>query len=80
MKAARNRNLPKTTLKIFQANVDKGEGAHSAALQPVFQEGYNIVLIQEPNTSYNTQKSLCRTQHHPGFLWRHDHEFKLTYE
>ena len=68
MKAARNRTPPKTTLKIFQANVDKGEEAHSAALQLAFQEGYNIVLIQEPNTSYNAHKDLCRTQHHPGFL------------
>ncbi|OWT42476.1 reverse transcriptase [Pochonia chlamydosporia 170] len=68
MRTARNRKPPQTTLKIFQANVDKGEGAHCAALQLAFQEGYNIVLIQEPNTSYNAQKGLCRTQHHPGFL------------
>ncbi|KAF5127307.1 hypothetical protein E5D57_008237 [Metarhizium anisopliae] len=68
MRNARNRTPSKTTLKIFQANVDKGEGAHCVALQLAFQEGYNMVLIQEPNTSYNAQKGLCRTQHHPCFL------------
>jgi hypothetical protein len=59
MSIAQNRTTSRTTLKIFQANVDKGEGAHCAALQLAFQEGYNIVLIQEPNTSYNAQKARC---------------------
>lgn len=68
MRNLRNRTPSKTTLKIFQANVDKGKGAHYAALQLAFQENYNIVLIQEPNTFYNAQKGLCRAQHHPGFL------------
>ncbi|KAM3454106.1 hypothetical protein NHJ6243_008968 [Beauveria neobassiana] len=50
------------------ANVDKGKEAHSAALQLAFLEGYNVVILQEPNTSYNKQKKLCRTQYHPSFL------------
>ncbi|KAM3462859.1 hypothetical protein MY5147_009760, partial [Beauveria neobassiana] len=33
-----------------------------------FLEGYSVVILQEPNTSYNKQKQLCRTQYHPGFL------------
>ncbi|KID96614.1 reverse transcriptase, partial [Metarhizium majus ARSEF 297] len=69
--AARRRDQSPSKIRrisIRPPNVDKGEGAHCAALQLAFQEGYNIVLIQEPNTSYNAQKGLCRTQHHPGFL------------
>ncbi|TQV90123.1 endonuclease/reverse transcriptase [Cordyceps javanica] len=50
------------------ANVDKGKESHSAALQLAFLEGYNVVILQEPNTSYDTKKQLCRTQYHPGFL------------
>ncbi|KAJ3499128.1 hypothetical protein NLG97_g581 [Lecanicillium saksenae] len=56
------------TIKIFQANVDKCGESHSAALQLAFLEGFNVVILQEPNTSYNKQKQLCRTQHHPGFI------------
>ncbi|KGQ02481.1 Retrovirus-related Pol polyprotein from type-1 retrotransposable element R1 [Beauveria bassiana D1-5] len=56
------------TIKIFQANVDKGEENHSAALQLAFLEGFNVVILQEPSTSYNKKKQLCRTQYHPGFL------------
>ncbi|KAM3549518.1 hypothetical protein ARSEF4850_008810, partial [Beauveria asiatica] len=50
------------TIKIFQANVDKGEENHSAALQLAFLEGFNVVILQEPSTSYNNKKQLCRTQ------------------
>ncbi|KAM3502786.1 hypothetical protein MY11210_008956 [Beauveria gryllotalpidicola] len=32
----------KLTIKIFQANVDKGKEAHSAALQLAFLEGFNV--------------------------------------
>ncbi|OAQ57276.1 reverse transcriptase [Pochonia chlamydosporia 170] len=67
--AARRRDQsPSKIRRITTPNVDKGEGAHCAALQLAFQEGYNIVLIQEPNTSYNAQKRVCRTQRHLGFL------------
>ncbi|KAM3446455.1 hypothetical protein NHJ6243_010222, partial [Beauveria neobassiana] len=59
---------PTVTIRIFQANVDKGKEAHSAALRLAFLEGYSVVILQEPNTSYNKQKQLCRTQYHPGFL------------
>ncbi|OAA61592.1 Ribonuclease H-like protein [Akanthomyces lecanii RCEF 1005] len=65
--AGRNEPQPVAN-KIFQANVDKEQEAHSAALQPAFLEGYNVVILQEPNTSYNKKKELCRTQYHPGFL------------
>ncbi|OAA34233.1 reverse transcriptase [Beauveria brongniartii RCEF 3172] len=66
----RDQSPPKRrmTTRIFQANVDKGKEAHSAALQLAFLEGYSVVILQEPNTSYNKQKQLCRTQYHPGFL------------
>ena len=55
------------TIKIFQANVDKCQESHSAALNLAYTEGFNVVILQEPNTSFNQQKGLCRTQHHPGF-------------
>ena len=61
-------SLQPVTIKVFQANVDKGKEAHSAALQLAFLEGYNVVILQEPSTSYNKQKQLCRTHYHPGFL------------
>ncbi|KAM3450576.1 hypothetical protein NHJ6243_009779 [Beauveria neobassiana] len=61
--------VPKNLRKApISANVDKGKEAHSAALQLAFLEGYNVVILQEPNTSYKKQKKLCRTQYHPGFL------------
>ncbi|XWX00640.1 hypothetical protein V2A60_008661 [Cordyceps javanica] len=53
---------------MFQANVDKGEENHSAALQLAFLEGFNVVTLQEPSTSYDEKTRLCRTQYHPGFL------------
>ncbi|OAA61588.1 Endonuclease/exonuclease/phosphatase [Akanthomyces lecanii RCEF 1005] len=68
MNSSRRANPRPVTIKIFQANVDKGEENHSAALQLAFLEGYNVVILQEPNTSYDTKKQLCRTQYHPGFL------------
>ncbi|KAM3450573.1 hypothetical protein NHJ6243_009776 [Beauveria neobassiana] len=68
MNNKRRTNPQPVTIKIFQANVDKGKEAHSAALQLAFLEGYNVVILQEPNTSYKKQKKLCRTQYHPGFL------------
>ncbi|OAA57839.1 reverse transcriptase [Akanthomyces lecanii RCEF 1005] len=68
MSNQRRHNAQPVTIKFFQANVDKGKEAHSAALQLAFLEGYNVVILQEPNTSYNKQKKLCRTQYHPGFL------------
>ncbi|KAM3485829.1 hypothetical protein MY3957_009887, partial [Beauveria namnaoensis] len=61
-------NSQPVTIRIFQANVDKGKEAHSAALQLAFLEGYNVVILQEPNTSCNKQKQPCRTQYHPSFL------------
>lgn len=68
MNNKRRTNPQSVTIKIFQANVDKGKEAHSAALQLAFLGGYNVVILQEPNTSYNKQKKLCRTQYQPGFL------------
>ena len=55
------------SLRLYQANVDKGEAAHHAALQLAYEENYNIVLLQEPHTSYNESKDICRTSEHPGF-------------
>ena len=60
-----NRRPP--PLRLYQANVDKGEAAHHAALQLAYEENYNIVLLQEPHTSYNLRKDICRTPEHPGF-------------
>ncbi|KAM3466574.1 hypothetical protein MY5147_009007, partial [Beauveria neobassiana] len=68
MNNRRRANPRPVTIKIFQANVDKGEESHSAALQLAFLEGYNVVILQEPNTSYDKKKQLCRTQYHPGFV------------
>ena len=55
------------SLRLYQANVDKGEAAHHAALQLAYEENYNVVLLQEPHTSYNQRKDICRTPEHPGF-------------
>lgn len=55
----RRTNPQPVTIKIFQANVDKGQEPHSAALQLAFLEGYNVVILQEPSTPYNKQKSFA---------------------
>lgn len=55
------------SLRLYQANVDRGEAAHHAALQLAYEEDFNIVLLQEPYTSYNQRKDVCRTPDHPGF-------------
>ncbi|TQW06752.1 reverse transcriptase, RNaseH [Cordyceps javanica] len=67
MNNKKHTNSRPVTIKIFQANVDKGKETHGAALQLAFLEGYNVVIMQEPSTSYSKKKQLCRTQHHPGF-------------
>lgn len=56
------------SLRLFQANVDKSEPAHQAALQLAYEKDYNVVLLQEPHSSYNEKKDLCRVPDHPGFL------------
>ncbi|KAJ3495916.1 hypothetical protein NLG97_g3048 [Lecanicillium saksenae] len=68
MNNRRRANPQPLTIKIFQANVDKGKENHSAALQLAFLEGFNVVILQEPSTSYSKKKQLCRTQYHPGFV------------
>lgn len=45
MNNRRPANPRPVTIKIFQANVDKGEESHSAALQLAFLEGYNVVIL-----------------------------------
>lgn len=67
MNKERRPHYQPVTIKIFQANVDKCQESHSAALNLAYTEGFNVVILQEPNTSFNQQKGLCRTQHHPGF-------------
>ncbi|KAF1729478.1 hypothetical protein CRV24_010573 [Beauveria bassiana] len=55
------------SLRLFQANVDKCESAHYAALQLAHEKDYNVVLLQEPHSSYNEKKDTCRVPDHPGF-------------
>lgn len=55
------------SLRLFQANVDKCESAHYAALQLAFEKDYNVVLLQEPYSSYSEKKDICRVPDHPGF-------------
>ncbi|OAA60200.1 reverse transcriptase [Akanthomyces lecanii RCEF 1005] len=50
------------------ANVDKSEAAHQAALQLAYEKDYNVVLLQEPHSSYNGKRDHCRAPDHPGFL------------
>ncbi|KAJ3498353.1 hypothetical protein NLG97_g1182 [Lecanicillium saksenae] len=37
-------------------------------LQLAYEKNYNVVLLQEPHSSYNEKKDLCRVPDHPGFL------------
>ncbi|KAI8046942.1 Endonuclease/exonuclease/phosphatase, partial [Syncephalis plumigaleata] len=55
------------SLRLFQANVDKCESAHYAALQLAHEKDYNVVLLQEPHSSYNEKKDTCRVPDHPSF-------------
>ncbi|KAM3454113.1 hypothetical protein NHJ6243_008975 [Beauveria neobassiana] len=61
-------NKKPISLRLFQANVDKSEPAHHAALQLAYEKDYNVVLLQEPHSSYNEKRDLCRVPDHPGFL------------
>lgn len=55
------------SLRLFQANVDKCEPAHHAALQLAYEKDFNVVLLQEPHSSYDEKKDICRVPDHPGF-------------
>ena len=76
------------SLRLFQANVDKSETAHQAALQLAYEKDYNVALLQEPHSSYNEKKDLCRVPDHTGFVcfspvsywnWRATRPRVLTY-
>ena len=52
-------------LQILQVNVARSPSPHEAALQLAFEQGYHIVLIQEPWIS--TFRARRLSKHHPAF-------------
>lgn len=63
----RTNGKPKTSLKVFQANVGKSRPAHRLMLQLAQQQGADIVMIQEPACWYDDRKQISRTITFPGF-------------
>jgi len=58
-----DKSLPQ--LRILQANVARSPSPHEAALQLAFEQGYHVILIQEPWISAFRARRLSK--HHPAF-------------
>ena len=58
-----DKSLPQ--LQIIQVNVARSPSPHETALQLAFEQGYHVVLIQEPWISNFRERRLSK--HHPAF-------------
>lgn len=73
-------------LKIFQANVGHNDAYHGNALSLAWEDGFDIILIQEPWTKWDAATARRLTINHPGFQafnplndWKDTRPSVLTY-
>ena len=64
----------KNTVRIFQANVGHGVDAHDIALNTAYEEGFEIILIQEPWVNKDITRRITRRHsryqcHSPSEDW-----------